>query len=548
MLLVSIAASCSATAGASVAPTADALPVLSSPVVAAPSVDGRPPVTGPLRATGGPFLRDAHGRVVLLHGVNVVYKHPPYEVYPDRGRPWNFSAADASLMGRLGFNVVRLGMTWKGLEPGTAPANDPKICRTGAPGDPHQYNRATLDRYLGRLKKTVDLLARFHIFTVLDMHQDVYNAMFDGEGAPNWAVCTSGEPNVDPPGRWSRNYANGAADVAFDHFWDNDVVGNLQGQFDMVWGQVARYFAHDPWVIGFDPFNEPFSTQLVRSGTRHYDAPLDCFYAGRTAMRTRVAGAPKLSCPRHSPAIGIVPTLQANDRRALIFVEPDNNGVHGHPTFLAPMNFRNLVFNFHVYCGARSPVTGNPTDLPQCLFQEARSLDRHVAARTELATTRQRAGPAMFMSEFGATSDASLVSSVTGEADLHLVGWTYWTWRYYSDPTGSAAESLVMAGGRLRSTALALSGVYPVAVAGTPLSMSYDPSTNRFELTYRADRSIHAPTVIDVPTQIHYAGGYCAVARGARVVSRAASPLLRLRNTGARLVFVVVDPGSCPKR
>ena len=65
----------------------------------------------------------------------------PYELYPGPGKPWNFSAADASLMARLGFNVVRLGMTWSGLEPGTAPANDPAICGPGRPTDPHQFNR-----------------------------------------------------------------------------------------------------------------------------------------------------------------------------------------------------------------------------------------------------------------------------------------------------------------------------------------------------------------------------------------------------------------------
>ena len=63
--------------------------------------------------------------------MNAVYKHPPFELFPAPGKRWNFSAADASLMARLGFNVVRLGMTWKGLEPGTAPANDPAICGEG---------------------------------------------------------------------------------------------------------------------------------------------------------------------------------------------------------------------------------------------------------------------------------------------------------------------------------------------------------------------------------------------------------------------------------
>ena len=35
---------------------------------------------GPLRAPGGPLLVDRFGRTVLLHGVDLVYKVPPYEV------------------------------------------------------------------------------------------------------------------------------------------------------------------------------------------------------------------------------------------------------------------------------------------------------------------------------------------------------------------------------------------------------------------------------------------------------------------------------------
>ena len=193
-------------------------------------------MSGRIRAPGGPYLYDREGRVVFFHGVDAVYKYAPYELYSAPGKPWNFSAADASLMARLGFNVVRLGMTWSGLEPGTAPANDPAICGRGTPTNPHQFNQAVFDRYVQRLRTTVDLLGRFHIYTILDMHQDVYNEMFDGEGAPNWAVCTNGVPSVDPPGRWSLEYATKAAGIAFHHFWDNNVRGDLQGQYDRVWG------------------------------------------------------------------------------------------------------------------------------------------------------------------------------------------------------------------------------------------------------------------------------------------------------------------------
>ena len=71
------------------------------------------------------------------------------------------------------------------------------------------------------------------------MHQDVYNEMFEGEGAPSWAVCTNGVPSVDPPGRWSLEYGTKAAGIAFSHFWRNNVRGDLQGQYDEVWADVA---------------------------------------------------------------------------------------------------------------------------------------------------------------------------------------------------------------------------------------------------------------------------------------------------------------------
>ncbi len=522
------------------------LPTLRSPLQAAPSVEDAAPVSGPLRAPGGPFLRDAAGRVILLRGVNVVYKHPPFEVYPAPGKPWNFDAHDASLMARLGFDVVRLGMTWRGLEPGTAPANDPAICRRGRPGNPHQFNQAVLDHYLGHLKQTVDLLARFHIFTILDMHQDVYNEMFDGEGAPNWAVCTNGAPNVDPPGRWSRSYGTAAAGAAFGNFWTNDVVGNLQGQFDMVWGKVAKYFAGDPWVIGFDPFNEPFSASLVTRGDEHFDAQLECFYTGRAHIGAPRRGAPRFACPRRDPRTGVIPVMLANDRKALVFEEPDNYASRGLPTFLGPMSFHNLVFNFHIYCGARSPVTGNPTNLARCAAQEARALTRRSEDRLEIGSKQYApGGTGWFMSEFGATSDPGLLKSVTAIADQDLLGWAYWSWRYYADPTGSASEGLVMADGKLRSTAFVLSRPYAEATAGTPLSMHFSPGTRRFAFAYRARAAIRAPTVIEVPVDVQYRAGYCATVSGARITSDPTTPLLVIQASRSGIVHVRVRPGRC---
>ena len=515
-LVVTVAAVVTLPAAGPASAVEDGLPTMRSPAFAGASVSGAPAISGPIRSPGGPYLYDHQGRVVFLHGVDAVYKRAPYELYPAPGKPWNFSAADASLMARLGFDVVRLGMTWSGLEPGKAKANDPAICDPGKPTNPHQFNQAVLDRYLARLKKTVDLLGRYHIFTILDMHQDVYNQAFDGEGAPAWAVCTNGVPSTDPPGRWSHEYSSAAADIAFRHFWNNNVRGNLQGQYDHVWGSVASAFRGNPWVVGYDPFNEPFSTSLVRYGDEHFDAQLQCFYTGTNFVGSHVAGAPALHCPLADPASGVVPTILANDPSHLIFDEPDIYGTRGYVTFLGPMRMRNLVYNVHLYCGARSPVTGNPTNVLLCARQAAHSLDKRGADRPEMASQIQPGGPAWLVTEFGATSSVPFLESVTATMDSEMVGWIYWSWKYYGDPTGSSAESLVRSDGRLKSTARVLSQTYPEAVAGRPISFDYSPETDVFHLAYAPNHRIHAPTVIFVPTEIHYPRGYCARVTGGR--------------------------------
>ena len=524
-----------------------ALPTLSNVSLVAPGALEASAVQGPIRSRGGPFLYDSQGRVVFFHGVNAVYKLPPFELYPAPGKPWNFSAADASLIAALGFNVVRLGMTWRGLEPGTASANSPAICSRGKPRDPHQFNQAVLNAYLDRLAKTVALLGQYHIYTLLDMHQDVYNEAFDGEGAPKWAVCTNGAPKTDPPGRWSLNYATTPADNAYSHFWTNNVVGDLQGEYDRVWAQVASYFRSNPWILGYDPFNEPFSKSLVTHGDEQFDSQLECFYTGTAVLGRPAHGAPPVRCSRRDPAVGVIPRILTADPTHLVFYEPDIFGTRGRANFIGPMPFPNLVFNVHVYCSYRSGQTGNPTDVSACAAQGVRTLERRSASRGELASTMQPNGPAWFVSEFGATSSNALLDRLTAAADRSLVGWTYWSWKYYGDPTGSADEALLAPNGHLRTTARALARTYPQAIAGAPTALSFDPATGAFHLAYVPDHAVHAPTIIFVPTQIHYPSGYCARVSGGTVISGPGSQVLQVDNapTG-RAVHISVTSGTCP--
>jgi len=149
------------------------------------------------------------------------------------------------------------------------------------------------------------------------------------------------------------------------------------------------------------------------------------------------------------------------------------------------------------------------------------------------------------MSEFGATHSVALLSDVTAFADALDLGWTYWSWKYYDDPTGSSFEALVTARGTLEPTVAALTRTYAQAVAGTPRSVKFDPLTGAFSLTYTPDHRIHAPTVVFVADR-HYPAGYCARVRGGRIVSPAGNDHLLVRaDRGARSVTLGVVAGGC---
>ncbi len=135
--LAAVALLCSLVGGAVLAPgtrsaaSVGRLPSLRSPIV----TPGPAAVSGRITAPGGPYLYDSRGRVVFFHGVDAVYKYAPYELYPDPGKPWNFSAADASLIARLGFNVGAPGYYVGRARAGHGPGQRPGHLR---PGEAHR--------------------------------------------------------------------------------------------------------------------------------------------------------------------------------------------------------------------------------------------------------------------------------------------------------------------------------------------------------------------------------------------------------------------------
>src|SRR4051812_5166970 len=70
----------------------------------------------------GRWITDAGGRVVILHGLNMVYKKAPYTPSTT-----GFGADDAAFLHENGFNTVRLGLIYAGVEPSPGSYDDAYI-------------------------------------------------------------------------------------------------------------------------------------------------------------------------------------------------------------------------------------------------------------------------------------------------------------------------------------------------------------------------------------------------------------------------------------
>jgi endoglycosylceramidase len=464
-----------------------------SPIAGSASTTKSIAGTGSLLGHAGRWLTDAEGRVVVLHGMNVVYKLPPYTP-----AAMGFGDVAASTLSDLGLDVVRLGVIYSAVEP-----------------EPGKFDAA----YLDSISQTVSLLAQHGIYTLLDFHQDEMSTAFGGEGFPSWSVETNGLPErryVFPLGY----YESPALGAAFDNFWSDrtgpGAVG-LQELYARAWQHVASRFEDDPYVLGYDLFNEPWPAGASAS-------ELGSFY-----VRTIAA-------------------IRSVDRRHLIFYEPYVTFDFGSPTELPRFSDTRLGMSFHDYC-----LQSSTSNEVACGSSESATV-QNALARSHWTQD------ALMMTEFGASSDEQDLGRVVGMADEHQLSWTEWQYCGCGDPTGSlppSEEALVYnprlpaSGGNVDlAKLLVLVEPYPRAVAGTPLTYGYEASNHRFNLVYSTTgpggRRFGAGycTNVVVPS-VQYPHGYSTVVRGGRVVSPGDSGLLQIvPRPGSSRVSLTVLPAD----
>jgi aryl-phospho-beta-D-glucosidase BglC (GH1 family) len=124
-----------------------------------------------------------------------------------------------------GFNIVRLPVNWAYLEPTQGTFNG---------------------SYLRIIDQDVTWARQNNLYILIDMHQWNWSQWFiddgaSGNGAPVWTVT---------------QYAHTLEESqeAAHNFWSN---ATLQSHLISAWAKIAAHYANNPWVAGYDLFNEP---------------------------------------------------------------------------------------------------------------------------------------------------------------------------------------------------------------------------------------------------------------------------------------------------
>ena len=188
-------------------------------------------------------LRLPDGRAVILRGINARVAGLFDASFDDGRAPLEtippLDDADVARMAALGFNLLRLPLSWSALEP-----------------QPGVYAPAFLDA----ATRVVASCRNHGIYVLLDMHQDAWSKEIGEDGAPLWAISPPptmplGGPLTD---LGARRTSPQVLD-AFAAFFTNDAQ-MLQERFATTLQQLAIRFRGDPAVLGFEIFNEPVAT------------------------------------------------------------------------------------------------------------------------------------------------------------------------------------------------------------------------------------------------------------------------------------------------
>lgn len=179
---------------------------------------------------------DEHGRSVLLHGVNVVYKVDPF--IPSEGAfdsNDSLNKEDIANLRKWGMNFVRLGVMWEGVE-----------------REPGVYDNS----YLAKVDQLITKMGEAGIYTLVDAHQDVFARSICGEGVPDFyakevigdhATCLGPLDAILQPFFQKHNFCHSMEDYGYEKDENGDfLIPDCQKHF------FADYYTSPESMKAFD--------------------------------------------------------------------------------------------------------------------------------------------------------------------------------------------------------------------------------------------------------------------------------------------------------
>jgi endoglycosylceramidase len=483
-------------------------------------------------SNGSPYIADDQGRMVLLHGAipasllefgtfapnsfhtsdYVDGKCPP-SVSSSRYPP--LCRSDLEAMAALGFNSIRLPLSWSLLEP--------------------QRGRFDTD-YVDHIAQVVDWARELQLYVIVDMHQNAYSYYVGaGEnvnlaynsGAPQWATFTDGIPSRV---FGANREVNPAVLEANSNFW-YDRAG-IQDEYIAALAFIAKRFRDDPVVAGFGVYNEPWLGWNLPPGFE--DLLLFPFY--RRVLDALTGARDGLPCWSgfFMPAPCGYRDLGIDDTRHLFFLDTGLfREVTDFPTHLGlPVSsYPNVVLAMHAYTHVYTLDTLTPwTDYPPGGYDQSYASAQREARAMDAA---------LFVSEFGSPpdKDGTWLSSQLVEQEQHRLGFAFWPWK---ESTGSTwgmfdpppNECLRTSRERL------LARVYPRATADRNLTFHYDASDGLFALHAHGSDG-DASTVVYIPPEVTGQVTLDGAVRGVVSTSGDGSRLVLASPTGGSFVVGV---------
>lgn len=332
------------------------------------------------------------------------------------------------------------------------------------------------EAYFDRLTAALDRAEAHGLLVILDMHQDVFAAKFDGAGIPDWAARDDGHP-YEPHDNWLLNYLEPAVQAAWEHLYED---ADLRAQQVEAWSEVVTRYKDHPAIFGYDLLNEPFGK--VREGEDLFSAAERVERVQLTAMYQRLTDA-----------------ISAIDPDHWIFIEPPNLASLGIPTSLGKVDGPRVAVYPHMYDSNIETATyteGGKIEFDPAFFEKWAKA---------ITTYTDKYPMPMLVGEWGLAKPelpgmAEYVAASTATLDTYTSGWSVFNW------CKGGGYCPIDENGADRPGIGQIFQPFAKAIAGAPTSTHWDPATKVLTLTFADNDATGTTDIYLNPTRSYPEG------------------------------------------